>query len=227
MKSYHFAVNFTLPIPWSPAGYSIAPDPPRAEKNGLHRVERVAWKRRYWQCALALVFLFGMCLLLTGVAMTHGADIKAFLAFEPAVLSPGPHIVRVELLDFYDNAVPQAKLKIDIQGQGGEIDISFDLQEDRLGLHRGHVILPGLGAAELRVEAILPDGPWRGQARLTVNNELPKHVVGLALRHADAPLVTPLGVAVFALLGIVIVAGVTGIGFEIFRFRRTRAPVKA
>src|SRR5688572_2677167 len=117
----------------------------------------------------ALAVVMAAAQLLTGLfepqpAWAHGAEIKAFVTLDPPVPSAGQHDIRVELLDFYDNPIPGAKLQAGVGAESAPVP----LREIDLGVHRGTIRLPDEGRTSLSLEATLPDGPWFGQTRVVV-----------------------------------------------------------
>lgn len=157
-------------------------------------------------------------------AAAHGADSKAFLAFESPSLVPGTHDVIVELLDFYDNRVPKATVRVEVSIHGASTGLRTNLSEGHPGTYVGQLALPGPGRIDLRVEALLPDGPWRGGVKLVTGGTARAHrTIGLALRHADAPLVTPLGVVVLVLISLVVVGSVGAFTIDTYRHAGMRS----
>ncbi len=153
----------------------------------------------------------------------HGADLKAYLSFEPASLVPGSYGVTLQLLDFYDNPVSLATVRAEVRDWTQATLATANLLGSRPGRYAGEVTFPQSGAMEVHVQAVLSDGPWRGVVKLVVGEgKRMDRPIGMALRHADAPLVTPLGLVVSMLTGLVVIGSSVGLTLEMRRYLRTR-----
>ncbi|MGQ0571193.1 MAG: hypothetical protein ACT4P5_16955 [Armatimonadota bacterium] len=116
------------------------------------------------------ILLLGLAALVpASIAWAHGADMKAFLTLDPPVPSPAQHALRLELLDFYNNKVPGAKMLVSVEARSRAAQAS-ELREVAPGTYRGDLRFPTADEATLRVEANLPGGPWSGERRIRIGD---------------------------------------------------------
>ncbi len=153
---------------------------------------------------------------LPSAAGAHRADIQAFVTLSPPAPTIGTHTVTVVLRDAYSSPIPGASFRIMIETPGSQSIKGPELREEVAGIYRGQLTLTEPGPIVLRLEAVLPDGPWRGQMPVTVGpGGRMIQAAGVSLRHSDAPSITLLGWVVVGafVLGI---AGIALLGVRLF-----------
>lgn len=153
-------------------------------------------------------------------ALGHSADILASVTLDP-VPQAGWRVVRVELRDFYGTAISRAGLNIAVGEYEHELARRADLVEEAPGTYRGLLESSHSGRTLFRVEATLPDGPWLGETSVKVGPAARQvRNLGIALRHRDAPAITPLGwVLIAAFVGAMMLTAVMGGGLLLDRVR--------
>lgn len=144
-------------------------------------------------------------------ALAHSADILASVTLDP-ISQAGWRVVRVEMRDFYGAAISRAGLTIALGEHERAIAQRADLVEEAPGTYRGLLNSSYSGWTLLRVEATLPDGPWLGQTSVYMGPTARQvRNLGIALRHRDAPAITPLGwVLIAAFVGAMMLTAVMG-----------------